>query len=275
MSWAYNQIDVYISTQDNILGETSVNTNSWVPLSIYGILRGRPVLTPSTVEGDKVTITGRDGRSVSTISSRANAKLEFEILAVDAWPFATLKAQGITVRKRIDILKALLNNTVRITYKEPGRDPDSFFIVYSTTLTLTDADEKAQSIKVSMELHPFEYWFSGNTQITVAASGSYTFTNQLPDAECYPIYQIPADVSGQPNITVNNNVLAYTPNTVITTGLITIDTFDQLAYYSPSVNPNRYFNGSYDKLTFPVGSNVVHNNTNKAIYIYTRKGMTL
>lgn len=287
--WTYNQIDVYLSGEENILGETSVNTNSWVPLSIYGLLHSRPVLTPSTVEGDSISIPGKNGKRLSIINNRTNAKLKFQIIAIDAWPFAELKAQGVTIRDRINYLKSYLDDAKRVSYKCPGRVPNSFFEIVKTTITNhNDADEKVQALEVEMELMPFEYYFDGNQEVTIAANSMGSLDNALPFAACDPIIIFSTSgtgdaVSGQ--LQWQNNGVGkvyklryYNEGTAPSS--VTLDVGKGLAYYTSNntfINANRYLSGDdYDNFKVPKGTRVIiYNEFNAPMKIYTRKGLTV
>jgi phage-related protein len=273
--WTYNQIDVYASEKDNVLGETSVATNNWVPLSIYGLLRGRPTLTPSTVEGDSISIPGRDGTSYETDSSRGNAKLEFEVLVVDAWPYA---GATTTVQERCNLLFDKIYNTKRIAYKEPGKDADSYYMVYKTQITITDAYKEAQTLKIQMEVYPFEFFLSGNAAITVAARSTKTITNTLPGSLCKPTYVFSKAGSGAGgSIYVGSSVkLTYAPPTnPDPTKPVVVDTFTEMAYYQDSyANANRYLSGDYSDLWVPRNTSlVIGNDFSAPMSIYLRNGI--
>lgn len=263
-NWAFNQIDVYLTATDNVLGETSVVNNRWVPLSTYGILRGRMALTPSTVEGNQLSIPKRDGKTYSVDSCRGNAKLEFEILIADEWAHKSLNK---TVRERSDIVMAHLNNAKRIAYKQPGRAADSYFLIYKTTLTVTDGDEKAYTIKASMEVHPFEFLFSGNTPVTIAANSSTTVNNALPLSLCKPSFVI----EGTGSVAVSGTVSSIKE---VPSGTL-LDTFTGLvSNQNGSQNRNDYLDGDYEGLYIPQSSSVtVTNNFNHSITLYVRRGM--
>lgn len=281
VDWAYNDIDVYVSASDNILGETSVNTNSWVPLSTYGLLRSRVALTPSTVEGTSIPIPGRDGKAYSTDSGHGNAKLEFEILIADEWVHRLSETTAnMTVRARYDMVAALLNNARRIAYKQPGRSANSYFIVYKTTLTFQDADEKAFVIKAQMEVFPFEFFLNGNTPTTIAVNGTHTFTNPMPNSDCCPTYLIG---NGQGKIGVKvNNAADFTYVKVAKTvaeqdqaNKVTIDTYLGLVYtIKTKDNRNDYISGDLKLLKFGQGDTIVIENKLAAdLVVYPRNGI--
>lgn len=266
MSWAYNDIDIYVTDTENILGETSVA--NWVSLSNYGILRGRPALTLSTVEGDSITIKKKDGRPMSIDSSRGNAKLEFEILVADTWVF---KSSQTTVYDRIDILLSILNQIKRVSYKEPGKDPYFYYIVYKTSLTLNDADEKAATIKVSMDIHPYEFFFVGN--VPVAIESSEEFNNILPCSRCMPTYIFSG--SGELYLDYGNGDVRPSVSAEDAPEMTVLDTFTGLVYgLQQEDNRNRYMSGLYSDLWFDGNSQVtVHSTFSEPVVIYTRKGI--
>lgn len=284
VNWTYNDIDVYLSSSDNILGETSVNTTSWVPLSTYGLLRSRVALTPSTVEGTTITIPGRDGKTYSTDSGRGNAKIEFEVLIADEWVHRTSETTAsMTVRERADMVAALLNNTRRVAYKQPGRTANSYFMVYKTTLTFQDADEKAFVIKAKMEVYPFEFYLSGNAPITIAAGGTGTFANALPNSECRPTYIIGNTASGYVDLATEPQSVTARFNRIEVRKAISqeagnelvLDSFLQLIYSKNTIdNMNSYINGDVAGVRLPQGiTTYINNFTLATVIVYPRGGI--
>lgn len=282
VNWTYNDIDVYLSSSDNILGETSVNTTSWVPLSTYGLLRSRVALTPSTVEGTAITVPGRDGKTYSTDSGRGNAKIEFEILIADEWAHRTAEATAnMTVRQRADMVAALLNNVRRVAYKQPGRTADSYFMVYKTTQTFQDADEKAFVINVQMEVHPFEFYLSGNAPIVLGDHGVGTYANSFPNSECRPTYVIGNASSGIITLTKQgassyfNYIRIRKPISQDAGNEVVLDSFLQLIYSKSSIdNMNSYIDGDVQGVRFPQGITTTISNLSAAnVTVYPRGGI--
>lgn len=270
MSWAYNDIDVYVTDTDNVLGETSVDTSNWTPLSALGTLRGRPALTPSTVSADALEIPGRDGTTYNVDARRGNAKVEFEILIADSWTHAAL---DMTVRERADCIFSLLNSMKRVAWKCPGRDADSYFLVYKTTLTVTDGDEKAYTIKASLEVHPFEWLFEGNKP-ELTENHVLVVRNPLPLSRCMPV------------VVVNGaGAITYTPAqgtqfTCITAtassyGDIVIDSWKEMVYTKTGTrNANRNVTGDLTNLWIYTGETItITSSFNSEITVYTRKGI--
>lgn len=283
MTWAYNQIDVYLSSSENILGETSVATNSWVPLSTYGLLRGRPAITASTVEGDSISIPGRNGKQLSVITNRSNAKLKFEILMVDAWPFADLKQQNIMIRDRYNIVKSFVMDAKRVAFKAPGHVANSYYEIVNVTMTPNDADEKALSLTVEFEIIPYEYYFEGNMPVSVAAYATETFVNEIPFDECCPTYSISVlggGIIGDIEIVIGGDkqgTITIQRAIQLINKTIILDTDKELAYYingNNYVNVNRYINGDYKLGRIPKNSTInITNGNNVEMLIYTRKGI--
>lgn len=271
MSWAYNNIDVYVSLSDNILGETSVATENWVPLSSYGILRGRPALTPSSLEGDQLSIPGRDGSPYDLLSRRrGNAKIEFEILVVDTWVFADME---LTIQDRVDIILALINGMKRVSYKMPGKEPYFYYIVYKSSATLTDADEKAATIKVQCDVHPFEYFFTGNIPIEIPASGTVQVNNSFPCSVCMPTYVV---AGGGGDLYLDSNYRVSVSSSLNHAAML--DTFTWIVSdLSGQENLNRYFSGEYSDLHIPSHSPAVRitiqSTLPSAALVYLRKGI--
>lgn len=278
-AWSWNEIDVYVSLYDNVLGDASVATNLWVPLSNYGLLRGRVALTPSTVEGSSESIPGRDGKPYSIYSSRGNAKLTFELLVADEW-IPTHKQLNMTLRQRLDTIEAYLNRARRIAYKQPGRPCISYFEVYKVKLTENDAYEEAQTVKAEIEVHPFEFYFSGNAPIVVPKDGYVTINNSLPMDICHPSFVIPSNwYYGYIRISTLTydwgefELMAELPTNVDAI----IDSHRGLIYSAsdPTVNLNAYFDGNFKSLWLPSEAHVDVNNASEvaAITMYTRGGI--
>lgn len=277
--WSYNDIDVYITPTENVLGEVSVDTNNWTALSLYGLVRGRPKLTPSTVTANGLEIPGRDGTTYQVDSRRGNTKIEFEILIADEWVHRQLEREkpeiaGLSVRQRTDIVFSLCNLMKRVAWKCPGRDADSYFLVYKVKLTPTDGYDVAQVIKVELEVHPFEWFFSGNIP-EITEVKSLTVENPIPFSVCKPVYVF----KGTGSITVTNTTTGAS-GTVSATAYpgnleVVLDTWKQIAYTKENtLNANRFLNGEYSNLWIFEGETVeiTHNFTNE-ITVYTRKGI--
>lgn len=277
--WSYNDIDVYITPTENVLGEVSVDSTNWTALSLYGLVRGRPKLTPSTVSANGLEIPGRDGTTYQVDSRRGNAKIEFEILIADEWVHRQLEQEkpeiaGLSVRQRTDIVFSLCNLMKRVAWKCPGRDADSYFLVYKVKLTPTDGYDVAQVIKVELEVHPFEWFFSGNIPELTEVK-SLTVENPIPFSVCKPVYVF----QGTGSITVTNTETGAS-GTVSATAYpgnvdVVLDTWKQIAYTKENtLNANRFLNGEYSNLWIFEGETVeiTHNFTNE-ITVYTRKGI--
>ena len=281
--WSYNDIDVYITPTENILGEVSVDTNNWTALSLYGLVRGRPKLTPSTVTANGLEIPGRDGTTYQVDSRRGNAKIEFEILIADEWVHRQLEQTkpeiaGLSVRERTDIVFSLCNLMKRVAWKCPGRDADSYFLVYKVKLTPTDGYDVAQVIKVELEVHPFEWFFEGNKP-EITELKTLQVENPTPFSLCKPVYVF----SGIGSITVTNTITHASGSISVTSApsgspQLVLDTWTEMAYIKdtdPIVNASRYISGDYTNLWIFDGETVdiTHTFTNE-ITVYTRKGIT-
>lgn len=271
MTWAYNEIDVYISLVDNILGEVSVDTENWAPLSDYGIIRGRPTLTPSTVEADAIQIPGRDGNTYTVDSRRGNAKVEFEILIADTWTHAN--SEFGDVRERTNLVFTYMNNAKRIAWKCPGREADSYFLIYKCGITITDAYEQAQLLKISLEVHPFEWMFEGNKPELIE-QGSLTVDNPFPLSRCMPVYTF----SGAGSLMINGQSLyAVTASAISGNPTVVLDTWKEIVYYESGgeiKNANKYLTGDYTNLWIYENESVTINSSFVSnVYVYTRKGI--
>lgn len=262
MSWAYNEIDIYLTELEQTLGETSVE--GWTAVSSLGIVRSRVALTPSSYEADTIKIAGRDGRPYSTDRSRQNAKIDIEVLVADTWVFANATS---TVRQRADALLAKINYAKRLSYKQPGKAADGYFLIYNATTTITDADEKAIVIKASFEVHPLEWLFAGNSPLILTASESRDI--EIPDY-CdisRPVYVFP----GAGTLRVGSKVLT----SYVESSTVRLDTWRFLATTTPSgLNVNKYLIGDYEDLWLPRGATTtVTNGFSSAMRIYTRIGI--
>jgi len=304
--WKYNLIDLYVSNKPNQLGETAINSN-WEQISLYGLMRGRPTLTPSTNSSTKEQIPGRPGEIYSTVLKRSNAKIQFEILVADAWPFAELKASNDdwlnNVYNRTFYILDILNNAKRVSYKEPGKTAYDYFEVVSVTNEVSDADEKAAVIKCTMEIFPFKYEFSGNQAINIVPYALYEYQpiNLRPHSECWPIFVSDTirdanekihlmvacydkvTVSGQTTYTLKSQGEVEVPNskkaafsTALNGKKAIIDTNNMQAYDNNSDPINKYFTGEYDTLRIPGNSYVTVENTGtRNITMYTRRGIAI
>lgn len=264
MSWAYNDIDVYLTeTRDDQYFEPAVN-EYWTPVSDYGIVRSRVVLTPSTYDGNQVTIPGRDGRPYETDRSRGNAKIEFEVLVVDSWVFASSQS---SVRERADELMALINRARRISYKQPGKPAEGYFLIYKTTLTVTDADEKAIVVKVSLEVHPYEWLFSGNQGLYISPNETKTIV--IPQRCNVAMPYLELNGVGTLRVSGSNDYLEKSEG-----GAVHIDTWRFTAEYWPSRNSaNLILSGDYDSLWLKPGENLVTSGLTEMSRIRTRMGI--
>lgn len=274
--WSYNDIDVYITPTENVLGEVSVDTNNWTALSLYGLVRGRPKLTPSTVTANGLEIPGRDGTTYQVDSRRGNAKIEFEILIADEWVHRQLEREkpeiaGLSVRQRTDIVFSLCNLMKRVAWKCPGRDADSYFLVYKVKLTPTDGYDVAQVIKVELEVHPFEWFFEGNQPLTTT-QGSLLVENPIPFSRCMPVYII----KGAGHLYIGSQSTGITA-TAYGNNQIVIDTWKEMVYVkdsNPVVNANRYVSGDLSNLWIFDGETVtIMSDFSEDVTVYTRKGI--
>lgn len=270
-TWSWNEIDVYVSLYNNVLGDASVATNLWVPLSNYGLLRGRVALTPSTVEGSSISIPGRDGNPYSKNNSRGNAKLTFELLIADEW-IPEHKALNTTIRRRLDVIEYYLNNSRRIAYKQPGKEASSYFEVYKVKLTETDAYEEAATLKVEIEVNPFEFFFTGNVAVQLPKNDPVAFNVQIPFDTSRPSFLIQGGGDGYLYVTgtVGEFIGYNVPENTI------VDTYKGLVYSAadPSVNRNAYFDGDFKKLwLYKETSGTITNTFSQTVLMYTRGGI--
>lgn len=304
MGWSYNQIDVYLSDSPNQLGETAIGP-TWAQVSTYGLLRDRPAITSSTNNSDKIVIPGRPGELYSTVEKRSNAQFSFEVLVADAWPFASLKASSDqwlnNVYNRALYLKSYIESAKRVSYKEPGKQAIDYFEVLNTKCDITDSDEKAMLLKVTMDIYPFRYFFDGNAPIELAY-GMYEdnpdngnhFTRPISD--CSPIYVTePFPSSGsfalylsvgsylEDNTVLMESEVKLNPAratqfaSAIAGKQLYIDTGKMLAYDSDGNPMNKYLQGDYQFIRIKGCSYKVRMNnlSSVKIYCYSRRGINL
>ena len=297
MGWHYNDLDVYVSAVSDVLDETSYETENWFRVSQLGLIRSRPTITRSTNSTQKQQIPGTIGELRSTVEQRSNAKIQFEILVADAWPFASLKTSQNTllqtVLNRALYLEQVLNQAKRVAIKEQGHPTKEYYDVVDVAVEFNDADEKASVLKCTMEVYPFIYDFSTNAKIVIPALGSQTVYNTLPYSECSPLYLlygIGSELANKSvhvtcsrnNIEISNYTLQIKPSIPSTVTGMVIDTkkmqaYDQLTLQTGNVTPlNRYCIGDYDKLRLPANSTaVIENLTSAPLHFYMRRGMRI
>ena len=294
--WSYNQIDVRISQYENILGDTNPEAVTWEALSRVSLVRGRPSITPSSVDANQLSIPGRMGKPYSLIAGRSNAVLQFELLVADAWPFEELAQVETldTVEKRVNYVKAKLMYAKRICYKEPGRNWDWFFEIYKVDITENDADERACVLQIKMEVFPFKYYFSGNEGVTVYNSSNYNFTDLVTFYPCNPVYTITTnnDISGSNNrlrivgaksgstvwekgITISKRASTYPIMVIDTEKLLVYGTNADRTTIDSNTN---YTNGNIDNLRIPKLDSSIdairfYNNSSNTVVLYPRNGV--
>ena len=299
MGWHYNDLDIYVSALYDVLDETSYETANWFRVSQLGLIRSRPTVTRSTNNAEKKSVPGTIGELRSTVEQRSNAKIQFEILVADAWPFASLKTSQNTllqtVLNRALYLEQVLYTAKRVAVKEQGHPTKEYYEVEDVAVEFNDADEKAAVLKCTMEVFPYIYDFSTNEKIVIAANGNQTVYNTLPYSECSPLYLFNGIGSALANGNVrvrcsknNVEISDYTmqiksniPSSV--TGLV-VDTKRMQAYdqsflqsQSTDITPmNKYCYGDYDKLRIPANSTaIINNNTSAPLHFYMRRGLRI
>lgn len=202
IGWKPNEIDVYLSEENNAMGETDFTFGSsanfrWIKVSSYGLLRSRVVVTPSATSGDTIDIFGRNGTTYNNVKY-GNAKLEFEVLVADIWPYGNVNTPHeesdpwpylnskslLTIESRKNVLLNVVRAAKRVGYVQPGRNVKAYYNINKlSSCTITDAYEQAMVIKVSYEIEPFEYYMDiGNYEYVVDPDVTQTATNMTdPD----------------------------------------------------------------------------------------------
>lgn len=244
MSWAFNELDVFMSDTD--VDFENHSTTGWFNVSDYGTVRSRPTITSSTFSGSSINIPGKNGLDYESFDKRGNAKIEFEILIAEDWPHARLYNPPKSVWDRIDVLLARLYTAKVISYQEPGKEATFFYKVKRLTATITDAYAEAATIKATAEVTPFRYDFSGWAP-TQLQNGS-VFQNKYAGMPCAPALFI----SGTGAIAVYNSIskeVGVIASANDTNDAIVIDSEKMLAYFESDMsNANAYLEGNYDVL---------------------------
>lgn len=285
MGWHFNDLDVYVSSESDVLGETSYE--NWFAVSSCGLVRGRPTVTRSSNSTTKAQIPGTIGEKYSLITQRSNAKIQFEVLVGDIWPHEHLKQSGNTflqtVLNRALYLEQVLTMAKRVAVKEQGHPTQEYYEVMDVAIELNDADEKAAVIKCTMEVYPFIYDFSRNEPQTVAAGNTANINNLLPYSECHPIY-ILTNCGQNKEIQVHkmHDGSSYSTYSIEIKNLpagqtLVIDTKRMQAYDQVTKDPlNRYLKGDYEILRIPQNYMFrITNGTNVPLQIYTRQGLRI
>ena len=303
MSWTFHDTDFYVSTEANKLGETTISTDSWFAVSTYGLMRGRPTITPSTDNSNKITLAGRPGEYRSTVKQRSNAQIAIEVLIADAWPHAPLKAIDNpyinNVYERAMFVMSILQDAKRVSYKENGKPANDYYEVISAKCEIQDADEKAAVVKCTYEVFPFRYFLDGNQAVVIPANGSLINQdfNLRPCSEAWPIFVfgpyansyvtqlrvychdesiIASELSNKGNTvtTVSERILTFGP--LVTGKTLTIDTGKLQSYINAQTPANKFLSGDYDAVRFEANKLVsIGNNSPVQLKVYSRRGMII
>ena len=273
MSWAFNQIDIYLLTGDLPLGV--YNTDTFIPVSRYGIVRGRPALTPSQMNTTGSTpIPGKNGVIYPASASNGNAKVQFDVLVENSWVHN--ETQNGTVQQRADILMALFRDAKVVSYKMPGC-PANFYLktTKKKDFTISNADKDCIVLQCTMEVVPFKYWFEGNKPILVETTRS--FETHYPDV-AKPSFWL-AENGNSGRITVNGKYISTATGKTTTRDTI-IDTEKGLVYYYDDEfgqihNVNNDWAGDYKNLWFPRNATFNVSTTVGPIVVYTKEGVDL
>lgn len=292
MAWAYNEIDVMVSNMENQLISPASDT-SFVSLSNYGIVRSRPVIVPSTMNANQITVPGMDGTLYSSIKQRSNASLEFELLIVNAWPFAN---SGLTLLERLYTATTRCRDAKRVMYKEPGRDNTFYLEVRKVDITESDVDQDAALLKIKMEVYPFKFDFIGNNHIDIARNHSERFEDSVKYSPCNPIYAIKTGDTAlhsfdiyyidEKDAIVERKTMEVRTDDKTKNEMIYIDTGKLLAYYLltgsgqaglKSKPAGRYLNGVIEDFRFKhiPGCTLFVISGVPELHVYTREGMII
>ena len=289
MGWHFNDLDVYVSAESDVLGETSYE--NWFRVSSCGLVRSRPTITRSTNSTQKIQRPGTIGEMYSSIQQRSNAKIQMEFLVGDIWPHEALKRSENTflqtVLNRALYLEQTLIMAKRVAIKEQGHPTQEYYEVMDVATELVDADEKAATLKCTMEVYPFIYEFQTNDYISIAPLNTVKLYNELPYSECCPIYYFESYCGQNKELRFNFYRGTYLFDDYVfeikdlpAGSKLGIDTKRMQAYdYSASIftEPlNRYVKGDYDKLRFPQNSAIeIENRTDSNLLVYMRRGLRI
>lgn len=292
MSWAYNQIDIYFMSQEMPLSTDdtvtpSINDRYWNAASTYGIVRGRPTLTPASMNGQGVTIPGRNGTVYSSSSTRGNAKLQIDILVDNSWVHN--ETQNGTVTSRADILMTLIRDAKYISYKMPGVPADFYLkVTRKVDVTVGNLDKNAVIVQATLEVKPFKYKFTGLKPIIIEPNTAVEIPIKYPNGICKPLLWFRTmygsgyiNFKGKSQVLIVDQVIA---NTILDTEECLCYLFDE---HDEPISQNGKFKGDYRELWIPKiepedvdgGQNW---NTSKPlwqnigqIYYYTKEGVDL
>ena len=254
MSWAFNQLDVFLSTVDVNHIDNYTPTN-WVNVSDYGLVRSRPTITSSAFSGSSINIPGKNGLDYSTFDKRGNAKIEFEILVAYDWPHAFLQ-QGEdeelkTIWGRVMRLQSYLAMTKAFSYREEGLPLNYFYKVKRLTTTINDAYENAATVKVSAEVSPYRYDFDG--WIPVELQNGSWIQNKYKGQPMQPTLFF----KGAGYFIAYNYLdveLGSIESTYDGNDTIVLESDNMLAYFASDYsNANAYLSGNYDILRLAGG----------------------
>lgn len=312
----WKDIEGYLYLFDEIpySTDTTYSFDGWIPLSKYGIMRGRPQITGSSRSGSAITIPGRNGSTYPADITRGNAKVSVEVLIANTWTHLSSEYKAI---ERADQLINMAMRTKYFAFKEPGRDLDSYFIVRNVNTTLSDADKDAQVVKIDFEVHPVRYWISGLLAFPIGpGDNGKTVYNSYPvvngaetEWRCGTDFYTPLPGDPNPYLHYERNSEIMRPVFVIENGgtvdisiylnsesgsmqkvteikaksletFTTLDTNKCLAWtYLNNVvtNMNTKFSGDYTLLWTPVGRRARYHasNTSSGVKMYTNEGMLL
>lgn len=281
MSWSYNQIDIYFLLEEMPLGIESVDLEDdeieWFAASTYGIVRGRPSLTLSQMQGSTgTTIPGRNGIIYPSYASRGNAKLQFDILVENSWVHNP--DDDGTVQERVDMLMALIRDAKTISYKMPGCPADFYLLTTKKAdCTITNVDKDCIVIQATIEIIPFKYWFKGNKANVITSAEWLNYYNDYPNGIAKPVLVFKSTGAGTLTVSTDGDstVISGTDMELYTV----LDTNRCLAYVDNGegrVNMNSHFTGDYTKLWIPRSGEIIIASTfNGSIDFYSKEGVDL
>lgn len=212
----------------------NITYNNQTPSNFKAWLATIPIITPSTITRTRQSVPKMDGELLMDDMSFNDAYVDFTIHA---------KRDDLTTRMRQ--IRQWLSGTGRLVISDAT---DAFYEVKQVTFSAyLKKDLKYGRISVRMEVYPYEFLNSGETDIT-----SYSTINNTADT-CMPLYTITG--TGDGVLTVNGHTMNYSLGS--TSSELNIDTRRKIAYNGSGTGKDGAINGDYEGLYLKPGTNTI------------------
>jgi phage-related protein len=208
-----------------------IKYNNVRPSAFNAFLATIPVYTPSTKSRTRQTVPKMDGEILVDDVSELDGYWDFTIHA---------KRDDLTAKERQ--IRRWLSGTGRLVLSNAE---DAYWeVVECNFTTIMKKSEKYGRVAVKMEVYPYEFLNSGQTEIT-----SYSSINNPADI-CKPLYKITGSGSGR--LTVNGKYIDFTVD-----GTLYIDTRSKHTINGSGQDSDININGEYENLYLMPGSNSI------------------